>query len=51
MTMKNSKTCESILDEPRAILDPSVWQEPSEGGKPILTDEAASKLHKAIVWA
>lgn len=42
---------ESILDEPRATLDPSVWQESSGSGKPILTDEAASKLHKAIEWA
>lgn len=50
MTMQNSKTYESILDEPRATLDPSVWQELPGSSKPILTDEAASKLHKAIEW-
>lgn len=42
---------ESILDEPRATLDPAVWQEVLGSSKPILTDEAASKLHKAVEWA
>ena len=42
---------ESILDEPRATLDPSVWQEAPGSGKPVLTDEAAQKLHKAVEWA
>jgi hypothetical protein len=46
--MKHSKIYESILDEPRANLDPSVWQIPSEGSKPTLTDEAASKLRNAV---
>lgn len=49
--MKHSKIYESILDEPRANLDPSVWQMPLSGNKPTLTDEAASKLHSVVQWA
>lgn len=48
--MTKTTVDESILDEPRANLDPSVWQAAQEGGKPTLTDEAASKLHRAIQW-
>lgn len=48
--MTKTTVDESILDEPRATLDPSVWQAALEGGKPTLTDEAASKLHRAIQW-
>lgn len=31
---------ESVLDTPKSSLDPVVWQDSPEGGKPILTDEA-----------
>jgi len=48
MKMKLSKTFESILDEPKTNLDPSVWQTPLSGDKPTLTDEAASKLRNAV---
>lgn len=41
---------ESILDAPKATLDPAVWQDAPGSGKLVLTDEAASKLHKAIEW-
>ena len=41
---------ESVLDTPKSSLDPGVWQDSPEGGKPILTDEATQKLEKAIEW-
>lgn len=41
---------ESVLDSPKTSLDPVVWQDGPEGGKPILTDEATQKLEKALEW-
>lgn len=41
---------ESILDEPKESLDPAVWQEQSNGSKPMLTPEALKKLSLAVSW-
>lgn len=41
---------ESVLDAPKATLDPAVWQETPGSGKPVLAVEAQQKLDKALEW-
>jgi len=41
---------ESVLDNPKASLDPVVWQDNPEGGKPVLTQESQQKLEAALEW-
>ena len=41
---------ESILDDPKPSLDPNVWQEQPNDGKPILTPEAVKKLDLVVNW-
>ena len=41
---------ESVLDSPKANLDPTVWQISNENAKPQLTYEAQSKIDKLVNW-
>ena len=41
---------ESVLDQPKANLDPIVWQISNENAKPQLTYEAQSKIDKLVNW-
>lgn len=43
--------CESILDQPKDGLDPTVWQQTNAvDGKPMLTPDAAQKISLAVSW-
>ena len=43
--------CESILDQPKDGLDPTVWQQTNAvDGKPMLAPEAAQKISFAVSW-
>lgn len=41
---------ESILDQPRETMDPSVWTTGADG-KPVPTEEARRKLSAVVAWA
>lgn len=45
------KVKESILDAPKDGLDPFVWQQSLSSEKPILSEEAYSKISNIIQWA
>lgn len=47
---KISELPESILDNPKPGLDPTVWQDALGGSRPALTDEATLKIEKALGW-
>lgn len=41
---------ESVLDQPKDGLDPDVWQDSPDGGKPVLTEESAQKIGRLLEW-